>query len=93
MATTLVVDIEDRPHPKFKWNPFKFVEVEPLGAFSFVPHGVLHVEEIKFYVHANIEELRRTNMLNLYSKKMLGENFSLKLAYEVFEEKGFAQIS
>lgn len=68
MATPLVVDIEDRPRPKFKWHPFIAIEVDPIGAFSSILHGFIHNEDIMVYVHTNIDELVRSSMLNIYSK-------------------------
>lgn len=57
MDTPLILDIIERSHPKFKKDPYKYMEDDLEGEFSSVPHSVLHVEDIREYIHANIEEL------------------------------------
>lgn len=68
MATPLVVDITKISFPQFKKHPFKLIEIDLLGAFSSVPYVVLHVEDIRIYIHANLEEIGSSHLLNLYSK-------------------------
>lgn len=92
MATPLVVDITERCHPKFKKHPFKSIEVDPLGAFSLVLYGVLHVKDIRAYIHENLEGLGSSRLLNLYSKKLLGNDFRIKQEYRVLEENNFVQV-
>lgn len=65
VVTSLVVEIMDRARPKFKRNPYKSKEDDLNGAFSFVLYGVLHVEDIRAYIHCNIEELWNAKMLTL----------------------------
>lgn len=55
--TPLVVEIKNRPCPIFKKHLYKSLLDESLGAFSQVYHGVLHTEDIRAYIHCNIEEL------------------------------------
>jgi len=66
MATLNVVKIIDRPRPKFKKHPYKSLEVDPLGAFSSILHGVLHVEDVRAYIHANIEEFGESKLMDIY---------------------------
>lgn len=90
MDTPLVVDTTERFHPKFKKNPFKLVEDDPLGAFSSVSYGVLHVEDIRTYIHSNLEELGGSQFLNLYTKHILGEDLKAKPEFKVLKENNFA---
>lgn len=46
MATPLVVEVKDRTSPIFKKHPYKSMEVDLVGAFSFIPHEVLHVDDV-----------------------------------------------
>lgn len=92
MATPLVVDVKDRPHLKFKWHPFKSVETEPLGEFLSVLYGVLHIEDIRAYIHENIKESGSSQLLNLYSNHIVGEYFYVKPEFKTLEEKKFMQI-
>lgn len=78
MATLLVVYVKDIPHLKFKWHPFKSVENNPLGAFSSIPYSVLHIEDIRAYIHANIEDLGSSQLLNLYYNHITGEDLCVK---------------
>lgn len=87
----LVVDIKDRPHPKLKWHPFKSIKIKPLGAFSFVPYGVLHIKYIRAFIHVNIEELGISQFLNLYTNHIVGEDLCIKPEFKTLEEK-FTQI-
>lgn len=93
MDTLLVIDITERSHLKFKEHPFKSIEVDPLGAFSLVSYRVLHVEDNRAYIHANLEELGGSQLLNLYCNQLLGENLRLKPKYIVLEEKNFPRLS
>lgn len=92
ITTPLVVDITQRACPNFKKYPVKFVEDDPLGAFSFVAYGFLHVEDIRVYIHVNIVELGSSQMVNFYSTKLLDENCKLKPKFKLMEEKGFSQF-
>lgn len=77
ISTPLVVEVKDRLHPKFKWHPYKFVDIEPLGGFSSVSYKVLHVEDIRAYVHANIEDLGTSHLLDLYTHHITKEDLKL----------------
>lgn len=60
------------------------------SAFSSVPHGVFHIEDIRVYTHYNIEELGSSHVLNLYNKHLIDINSKVKPEFLVLEEKGFA---
>lgn len=93
MATSLVVDITKRYCPKFKKYPFKSIEVDPLGAFSYIPYEVLHVKDIRAYIHTNLEETRGSQLSNLYSNHLLGGDYKIKLKFKVLEEKNCIQVA
>jgi len=92
MATPLVVDITERLQPKFKKHPHKSVEVNPLGTLSDVPHGVLHVEDIRAYIHASIHEFGDSKLLDLFKNHLRDENHDLKHEYKALEDKHFIQV-
>lgn len=92
MAIPLVVEVKDKPRPKFKWHPYKSVETKPLGAFSSVPYRVLHKEDIRAYIHENIEELGSSQIMNLYSHHIIGEDFIVKPKFQTLEEKKLMQF-
>lgn len=56
VATPLVVKITDWARPQFKKHPYKSME-DPNGSFSYVSYGVLHVKDIRAYIHYSIEDL------------------------------------
>lgn len=92
MDTLLVVDIIDRSCPKFKKHPFKSIEEDPLGAFSSILYGVLHVEDIREYIHENIDELGSSQLSNLFMNHLRDEGYNLKAEYKVLELKNFIQF-
>lgn len=57
METPQVVDITKRNKYKFKKHPFISMENNPEGAFSQTPFGVLHVEDIRTYIHCKFESI------------------------------------
>lgn len=46
ISTPLVIKVKDRTHPIFKKHPYKSMEVDPVGAFSFILHDVLYVDDV-----------------------------------------------
>lgn len=66
ISIPLVVEISDRARAIFKKHHLKSIEDDPEGAFSSVSYGVLHNEDIKTYIHCDIEELGNVNMVTLY---------------------------
>lgn len=44
--TPLVVEVKHMNHLVLKNNPYKFMEDDPVGVFSFIPNGVLHVDDV-----------------------------------------------
>lgn len=78
VANPLVFKLTDRIRPQFKKHPYKSNEDDPNGAFSSVLYGVLHVENIRAYIHCNIEELGNVEMLPLYTKHMIDGMRNLK---------------
>lgn len=57
MDAPYLVDVIVRPHPEFKRQPFKSIETDLIRALSGVPYGFLHVEDIRSYIHYNLEDL------------------------------------
>lgn len=92
IATLLVIDVIDRERPNFKKHPYKLLEDDPSRAFSSVPYKLLHVEDIRAYIHSNIEELGSAPMMKLYTHHMICRMGSLKLEFKSIEEKGFTQF-
>lgn len=46
MFTPQVIDVIKRSRSKFKKHPYKSMETDPKGAFSRVPSGVMHTEDV-----------------------------------------------
>lgn len=66
--TPLLVEIKDRPHLEFKKHHFKSLLDDPLGEFSSVFHGVLHIEDIRAYIHYDIEEIGSYEMSCIFTE-------------------------
>lgn len=60
--------------------------------FSFVPYGVLHNEDVRAYIHYNIQELGNVDMLSLYTKHMMDNFGNLKPDFKSLQDKGFIQF-
>lgn len=92
ITTSLVVYVIERKRPNFKKHPYKSVEDDPSGTFSSVANRVLNVEDIRAYIHCNIDELGSAQMLKLYTQHMIDGMGNLKLEFKLIEEKGFTQF-
>ena len=62
MARSSIYDISDRPRYKFKKHPFISLLDDPLHAFSRVPLNVLHVEDIRSYIHCKFESVEDSDI-------------------------------
>lgn len=89
--TSLVVEIKNRPHPEFKKHPFKSLLDEPLGAFLSVCHGFLQTEDIKAYIHCDIEEIGSYKMSCVFTEYLITDN-QLKPEYAYLQKKDFTQF-
>lgn len=55
MKNPIVCDVSERPRYMFKKHPFISQVDDPLGAFSRVLENVLHIEDIRSYIHCKFE--------------------------------------
>jgi len=89
MDTPNVVKITYRRCLKFKKHPYKSLEVDPLGTFSSILHGVLYVEDDRVYIHANIKEFGESKMMDIYHKQLIDDTFELKPQYKALWDRHF----
>lgn len=92
VATLLVVEIIDRERPQFKKHPYKSMEDDLNGSFSYVPYRVLNVEDIRAYIHYNIEEFGNAKILSLYTKHVMDGMGNLKPDFKSLKDKCFIQF-
>lgn len=92
VVTPLVVEIKNRFWPFFMKHPFKSIEDDSEGAFSFVPYDVLHNKDIRAYIYYNLEELGNVDKLDLYNKHLADGLGNLKPEYKVLQEKNFSHL-
>lgn len=92
IVTPLVVKIKDRSLPVFKKHPFKLFEDDLAGVFSSTPYNVLHNEDIRAYIHCDLEELRNADMLDLYNKHLVNGLGNLEPEYKELHDKGLSQF-
>lgn len=88
----MVVNIIECAHPNFKYHPFISMEDDPKSAFLSMPYEVLHNEKIMVYTHCSIEELRSSQMLNLFNNRLSNQSSKLKPKFQGLESKGFVQF-
>lgn len=89
IPTPLVIHITKCTQPNFKSHSFNSMEDYPKNSFYLVPYGVLHIEDVRFYTHCPVEELRSSHMLNLYNIQFSDKSSVLKLEFQGLEDKGF----
>lgn len=91
ISTPLVVDISKRARLVFKRHPFKSIQDAPEGEFSSVSYDVLHNEDIRAYIHCDVEELGNANMLTLYNKHLANLR-NLKSKHKILHDKGLVKF-
>ena len=84
MATQEVFDISDRPRYTFKKHLFVCLLDDPIGAFLQVPKKILHVEDIRSYIHCKIESIGDAE-IHKELEKMCNNDLSLQLEYANLE--------
>lgn len=47
------------------------MEDDSSGAFSLVYYRVLHVDDVRAYIHCNIKDLESAQMMKLYTQHMI----------------------
>lgn len=87
--TPLVVEVFERERPQFKRHPFKSVEDDPNCVFLSVPYGVLHVDDVRGYIHYSIEETENKYILTLYTNNIMDKVGNPKLKYAQLQRKCF----
>lgn len=73
IAMPLVVEVKDMTRLIFKIHLYKSMMDDPVGAFSSIPHGVLHVDDVHTYIHCKIEEIGTKDILDLYTDNIMDE--------------------
>lgn len=91
-ATPLAVEFKDRPCIMFKKNPYKSMEVNPVGAFSSISHEVLHIVDVRAYIHYEIEETGNEDILDIDTDNIMDEINNPKLEFVQLQRKGFTQF-
>ena len=57
MENPILCDVSERPRYKFKKHPFVSLIDDPLGAFSEILPNMLHVEDVRSYIHYKFESI------------------------------------
>lgn len=92
VSPPFVVEVTNRARPKFKKHPYKLMEDDLNGSFSSILYGMLHVEDIREYIHCNIEDLANVVILTLYTKHMMDGMGNLNPNFKSLQGKGFNQF-
>ena len=77
-------NVNDQPRYNFKRHPYVSLLDDPLRAFSQVLENVLHVEDIRGYIHCKIESIGDSNIHNDL-EKICRNDLSLKLEFAYLE--------
>ena len=57
MTTLVMCNMKERPRYQFKKYPFIYMGDDVMGEFCQMLQGVLHVEDIREYIHCNFESI------------------------------------
>lgn len=82
-----MVELSKCPRPRFKRHPDKSLMDDLDGAFSHILYGVLKTQDVRSYIHVKIEEYNHMKWNEVWFNELTGEDFNLKLDYEVLIEK------
>lgn len=88
MDTPHFVDVTERPQLEFRRHPHKSIETDPAGALSSVPYGVLHVEDIRSYIHCKLEDLGTFAIFDQY-RTLCDKQGVIKDQFRRVTNKGF----
>lgn len=91
MNTPYFVDITEMTRSKFKRHPLKSMENDPAGALSSVSYGVLHVEDVRSYIHYKLEGLGMIAIFNQFWT-LCDKQGVLKDPYRRVVDKGFHHV-
>ena len=79
-----VYNVSSRPRYNFKRHPFISFLDDPIGAFLQVLKNVLHVEDIRSYIHCKIESIGDYE-IHKELEKMCNNDLSLKSKHKFLE--------
>lgn len=71
---------------------FKSIEDVPNSAFSSVSYKVLHVDDVRAYIHCIIEETGNEVILSLYNKHIRDKDGNPKPEYAQLQRKSFMKF-
>lgn len=89
ISMPLVVEVKDRTHPVLKKHPYKSMMDDQVGAFSSIAYGVLYADDVRTYIHYEIEETNTEDILYLYTDNIMDEIGNLKPEFMQLQRKGF----
>ena len=84
MARQEVYNVSNRPRYNFKKHPFVSLLDDPIGAFLQVLENVLHVKDIRGYIHCKIESIGDSE-IHKELEKMCSNDLSLKPEHRYLE--------
>ena len=85
MTSQEVYDVSDKNRYTFKRHPFISFLDDTIGAFSKVPKNVLHVEDIRSYIHCKFESIGDAK-IHKELEKMCNNILTLKREYASLNE-------
>lgn len=92
VATPIVVDIKDCPHPEFKQCRQITKVGDSIDAFSRVPDEDLYVEDMRAYIHYTLEDLGLSKIKSMYMSTLLNKDGLIKLEFQIMKDQGFTNI-
>lgn len=57
-----------------------------------ISEGIIYVEDVRAYIHWNIEDLRTSNIKSMHISELMGDFGKIKPEYQYIEDLGFTNI-
>lgn len=74
MATPILVNVSEKPQPKFKKYPMKIFEDDPFRSFSSIPNKVLPTKDTRAFIHGKMEEYNHVKLIDPWINKLNGDD-------------------
>lgn len=78
IANPTIVEFKDHPRPIFKWYPHVAMNEDLVGVFSHILEGVVYVEDVRVYIHCNIDDLGNLEIKGMHINELMGECGKIK---------------
>lgn len=92
IANPTIVKVKDHPRLIFKWFMYLATLDDSDGTFSHVLEGVIYFEDVRAYIHYDIEDLGTNDIKSMYMSGLIAYSRKIKHEYQHIEILWFIKI-